>query len=54
MNERTSSEPIRAFLGFGSNLGDRHDLLFEAVADLPEKYAVSGFCLLYTSDAADE
>ena len=42
MNERTSSEPIRAFLGFGSNLGDRHDLLLEAVDDLPGKHAVSG------------
>jgi len=42
MNERTPSEPVRAFLGFGSNLGDRHDLLAAAVDDLPGKYAVSG------------
>jgi len=42
MNERTQSEPVRAFLGFGSNLGDRHDLLAAAVDDLPEKHAVSG------------
>ncbi len=42
MNESTPSEPVRAFLGFGSNLGDRHDLLAAAVGVVPGKYAVSG------------
>ena len=42
MNESTPSEPVRAFLGLGSNLGDRHDLLAAAVGEVPGKYAVSG------------
>lgn len=32
---------MRAFLGLGSNLGDRHEYLRAAVADLPDLVAVS-------------
>ncbi len=42
MNERAASKPVRAFLGLGSNMGDRHDLLATAVNELPGVHAVSG------------
>mgnify|MGYP001159841384 FL=1 len=33
---------VRAFLGLGSNLGDRRELLTSAVRDIPDKHAISG------------
>jgi 2-amino-4-hydroxy-6-hydroxymethyldihydropteridine diphosphokinase len=33
---------VRAFLGLGSNMGDRRGFLREALADLPDVVAVSG------------
>ena len=52
----------RAFLGLGSNLGEKETFLREAVDSFQNLKAVSGIyetepvggCLLYTSDAADE
>jgi 2-amino-4-hydroxy-6-hydroxymethyldihydropteridine diphosphokinase len=37
----TSALPVRAFLGLGSNLGDRRALLRRAVQDIPDVVAVS-------------
>ncbi len=42
MNDGTLTQPVRAFLGLGSNMGDRHDLLATAVDELPGLYGVSG------------
>ena len=36
------SQTVRAFVGLGSNLGDRRAFLTAAVRDLPNKVAVSG------------
>ena len=36
------SEPVRAFLGLGSNLGDRREFLTAAVRDIRDKFAISG------------
>ena len=36
------SQTVRAFVGLGSNLGDRRAFLSAAVRDLPNKVAVSG------------
>ena len=43
----TPRQPVRAFLGLGSNLGDRRAYLREAVARLPDVAAVSP---LYETD----
>jgi 2-amino-4-hydroxy-6-hydroxymethyldihydropteridine diphosphokinase len=42
MNDTGTAKPVRAFLGLGSNMGDRHGLLATAVDELPGIYAVSG------------
>lgn len=36
-----AEQPVRAFLGLGSNLGDREGLLRQAVASVPDVVAVS-------------
>jgi 2-amino-4-hydroxy-6-hydroxymethyldihydropteridine diphosphokinase len=43
----TPRQPVRAFLGLGSNLGDRRSYLGDAVARLPDVAAVSP---LYETD----
>lgn len=42
-----SSAPVRAYLGLGSNLGDRHSYLRGAVEAIPDRVAVSS---LYETD----
>ena len=41
MASATAAAPVRAFLGLGSNLGDRHAYLRRAVAAIPDVVAVS-------------
>jgi 2-amino-4-hydroxy-6-hydroxymethyldihydropteridine diphosphokinase len=35
-------QTVRSFIGLGSNLGDRREILTRAVRDIPDKHAVSG------------
>lgn len=35
-------QTVRSFIGLGSNLGDRREILTRAVRDIPDKSAVSG------------
>jgi len=42
MIEASARNPVRVFLGLGSNMGDRHQLLAKAVNELPGLHAVSG------------